>query len=447
MAGNKPRSLRRRLIVQLLLLQAAVLIIVATAFTVYVAQAVENGTLSDPGFTETVARALVRNEDGRVQLMETKELKELRTAIPDLWFVARVSSGETFREGRIPAIYEAIVDRLDRISFADIRDAGSSLEFLAIVRNVSGPTGNVTVLGRGKLVSMTYAVFFLTNLLVVPIMVLLTIITAITIPVIVGRTFKRLANVAREAKTIDIDRRGYRLPISEVPSEILPMVDAINGALGRLDDGYERQRRFILDAAHELRTPIAILQTRIAAMPADGYRTKLQTDTARIAGLAEQLLDMHRIGRDDVPFQAIDLVQLCRTAVADLAPLAIAAGYELSLEEPGHATVVNGDAGSLERVVTNLIQNSIEHGGGRGRIALTVASDGAIEVADEGPGVPEAERENIFAPFHRLQPRAGGAGLGLSLAREIAHRHGGYLAVVDHAGGGACFRLTLPLMR
>lgn len=445
MAGSKPRSLRRRLIVQLLLLQAAVLIVVATAFIVYVAQAVGNGTLSDPGFTETVARALVRNEDGSVQLTETKELKELRAAIPDLWFVARVSSGEIVREGQVPAIYEAIAGRLDRISFADIRDTGSSHEILAIVRNVSGPTGNVTVLGRGKLVSMTYAVFFLANLLVVPIMVLLTIITAVTIPMIVGRTFKRLANVAREAKTIDIDRRGYRLPVSDVPSEILPMVDAINGALGRLDDGYERQRRFILDAAHELRTPIAILQTRIAAMPVDDYKTKLQTDTARIAGLAEQLLDMHRIGRDDMPFRGIDLAQLCRAAVADLAPLAIAAGYELSLEEPGRPIIVNGDSGSLERVVTNLIQNSIEHGGGRGRIALTVTNDGAIEVADDGPGVPEAERENIFAPFHRLHPRAGGAGLGLSLAREIAIRHGGHLAVVDHPGGGACFRLTLPL--
>lgn len=444
-SGGKPRSLRRRLIVQLLMLQVAVLIVVATLFVVYVAQAAQSGTLSDAAFIDVVARAITLNEDGSLKLTDTKELAKLRAAAPELWFVARESSGKTFTEGRVPDAFKEIAQRLDRISFADIRDSAAPNDLFASARSVTGPAGNFVILGRAKLVSMTYAVFFLANLIVVPIMVLLTIITAIAIPVIVGRTFSRLATVSDEAKSIGIDRRGYRLPTSDVPSELLPMVEAINGALGRLDDGYERQRRFILDAAHELRTPIAILQTRLASMPMDGHKTKLQTDTARIASLAEQLLDMQRVGREDMPFKEIDLVQMCRTVAADLAPLAIAAGYELSLDEPGGPAIVNGDSGSLERVVTNLIQNAIEHGGGYGQIGLSVEANGTIEVTDDGPGIPFAERESIFEPFHRIQPRDGGAGLGLSLAREIANRHGGHLSVVDRPGGGARFRLTIPL--
>jgi len=441
----RPRSLRRRLIVQLLLFQAGILIVLGTAFVAYLVRASESGYLLDPKFTEVVSRAVLRDPGGSLRLQETDELVELRKDVPDLWFIARSDAGEIVEAGEIPDVYRQLAQHLDRITFADIRDTVEPFSLLAIVRRVTGPAGDFVIIGKGGRLSTTYALVILANLLVIPILVLLAIITAIVIPVIVGRSFSRLALVAQEARTIDVVKRGYRLPESDVPSEIMPMVEAINGALQRLDDGYERQRRFILDAAHELRTPIAFLQTRLAAMPSDPFRTRLQNDAARIAGLAEQLLDMQRIDREQTHFHPLDLVALCRTVVADLAPLAIATGYELSLDEPSRAVMVIGDAGALERVVANLVQNAIEHSGGQGKIDVIVDASGTVEVADDGPGIPAAERENVFAPFHRLHPRDHGAGLGLSLAREIAHRHGGQISIVDQPRGGACFRLMLRL--
>lgn len=441
-----PRSLRRRLIVQLLLFQIAVLFAFGTAFVAYILQVGEGVFLINPQFAEAAARAIVREPDGTLRLQETGELVELRRTAPDFWFVARSSRGEIVETGDVPAIYRTMARHLDSIYFVDIRDSQPPFTYLAVARRASGPAGDFTVLGKGPVFSMTFAVLLLSNLLMIPILILLVIVTVIVIPWIVSRAFSRVAVVAKAAEFIDVDRRGYRLPRADVPTEIHPLVSAINGALQRLDEGYERQRRFILDAAHELRTPIAILQTRLDSMPPDALRTKLQTDTARIAGLAEQLLDMQRLSHDETRFRHLDLVALCRTVVADLAPLAIAGGYELSLEGADAPVVVEGDSGSLERVVTNLIQNAIEHGGGRGRILVSVEAAGTVEVMDEGPGVPEAERDAIFEPFHRLQPRDHGAGLGLNLVREIVHRHAGQVSVVESPLGGACFRLTLPLV-
>ena len=107
--------------------------------------------------------------------------------------------------------------------------------------------------------------------------------------------------------------------------------------------------------------------------------------------------------------------------------------------------MVRGDQAALERALANLTQNAIEHGGRSGEIGIAIRRDGSIEVADEGPGVPTHERERIFEPFHRLQPRDRGAGLGLHLVREIVERHHGQIAVSSSRSGGALFRIALPL--
>ncbi|WP_457579969.1 sensor histidine kinase [Ensifer canadensis] len=232
--------------------------------------------------------------------------------------------------------------------------------------------------------------------------------------------------------------RGARLPDSRVPGEVRPLVEAVNGALQRLDQGYERRQRFISDAAHELRTPVAILQTRLEGMDLGPLRTRLLVDAARIAGLA----DLERIDRDGANFASLDLVSLCRDVAADLAPLALSAGCDISFTHGPDQVNARGDASPLERAVTNLVRNAIEHAGGL--ISIHVERGGIIEVSDEGPGIPESERERIFEPFHRLQPRDHGAGLELHLVSEIVNRHKGHISVVCVPTGGACFRMTLP---
>src|SRR5439155_15300581 len=134
----------------------------------------------------------------------------------------------------------------------------------------------------------------------------------------------------------------------------------------RLDQGYARHKRFVADAAHELRTPIAILSTRLESLPSGPDKTRLIEDAARLATLAEQLLDIQRLDRCGHPFAPIDLVSVAQGVAADLAPLAIAAGYELALDAPTTPVEALGDAAALERALTNLVQNAIQHGPRRG---------------------------------------------------------------------------------
>jgi signal transduction histidine kinase len=129
---------------------------------------------------------------------------------------------------------------------------------------------------------------------------------------------------------------------------------------------------------------------------------------------------------------------------ADLAPLAIAAGYELALDNAAECIETMGDHAGLERALTNLVQNAIQHGGRRGTITIQVGLPATLSVTDEGDGIPADQRALIFEPFYRLTPRDRGAGLGLNMVREIARLHGGQVAVLDGPNGGTCLRLALP---
>jgi len=276
----------------------------------------------------------------------------------------------------------------------------------------------------------------------VPFLAFTLLAALLAVPILVKRALAGLSHTTSVAASIDVDRRGQRLPLEDVPQELAPLVTAVNAALARLDHGYTQQRRFLADAAHELRTPIAILQTNLEALPSSPQQQKLLNDVGRLGNTAEQLLDLHRMDNRGLDLQEVDLVQICKTVAGDLAPNAIAAGYELSFSADRDRIVVPGDAGALERVVSNLVWNAIEHGGGQGAIRVIVAQPNIIEVADEGPGIPADQAEEIFEPFYRISPKRKGAGLGLNLVKEIVQRHGGQVSLVP-SDRGAHFRVSL----
>lgn len=281
---------------------------------------------------------------------------------------------------------------------------------------------------------------------ILPSLVPMIIATLVATPIVVRAALAGLGGVVAHAERIDVDQPGARLPVSDVPAEVGPLVTAVNDALGRLDEGYARQQRFLAAAAHELRTPIAILHTRIQSLPSSDEQTRLLQDVARLSTLADQLLDLQRLGRETRPADRVDLVELGRRVAADLAPLAIAAGYEIAFDGADAPVFVTGDRPSLERALMNLVQNAIEHSGRHGTITVRAGSAGILEVTDEGAGIPLAERERIFEPFARLHPRDRGAGLGLHLVREVVRLHHGDVSVGDAPDGGALFRITLPLL-
>lgn len=452
---DDPYCLRARLSWRLLSLQAAILVaLVAVVLAGLCASGFALAERDEDRVIDVVQRALTRDAQGGLALRPTAELNQLRSETPDLWFLVRDRLGRSLSEGSVPAEFAAIGGGLDQISQARL---GWQLveddprKPAARLKRVDTDAGNVQVITatQGRLTGAK--ALFMTSLaflgIALPGLLLMGTATFIATPIIVRRAFRGLDSAADEARRIDIHQRGARLPVERIPLEVLPLVTAINDALARLDHGYTRHRRFVADAAHELRTPIAILNTRLESLAPGPDRTRLLEDAARLATLADQLLDIQRLDRCCHPFTSVNLAAVAQSVAADLAPLAIAAGYELALDAPATPVETTGDAAALERALTNLVQNAIQHGPRRGTIGIRVSRPASIEVTDEGAGIPAGQRELIFEPFYRLTPIDRGAGLGLNMVREIVQLHGGQVSVADGPEGGACFRMTLPPIR
>ncbi|MBR0872549.1 HAMP domain-containing histidine kinase [Bradyrhizobium tropiciagri] len=444
--------LRSYLSWRLVALQAVMLV---TLIVLLIAALCASGVLVVPRDEDhviaVVQHALARDAQGSLVLRPTAELNELRDNTPDLWFLVRDPQGHSLSEGPVPGEFARLGDALNEISQARLgwqmfeddprktparmKRVHADIGLVQIMTATEGP------MSRARTVLATSVAFLAIAL---PGLLLMAAATFVATPMVVRRAFAGLDTAAEEARRIDFRRRGSRLSADHLPLEVAPLVAAINDALKRLDHGYARHQRFVADAAHELRTPIAILNTRLEALPASPERTRLLEDSARLATLAEQLLDIQRFDQCRNPLVRVDLVAVARSVAADLAPLAIAAGYELSLDTAADQVDTLGDRAALERALTNLVQNAIQHGGRRGTITIRVGSTATVDVTDEGDGIPSDERARIFDPFYRLAPLDRGAGLGLNMVREIARLHGGHVSVLDGPKGGACFRLTLP---
>lgn len=440
-------SLRAKLTICLVVLQAVVL----AAFTFAASIPMMSLMSSEQGLDDSVIADIAESvrPDGStlLKLDPSDDLARLTAKYPQMWFYVANSSGASVQYGDIPQWMTPLIAGLTRLYSANIADMGVAGQSATIVRRHDSPAGMLWVATAGGPEIPLRAVFAAAGgPMFLQLLAFLTAVSFLVIPVIVRLQFRGVNKAAAEAQRIDIDQRGMRLSIEHVPDELHSLVGAVNAALQRLDDGIERRQRFLADAAHELRTPVAILQTRIELLPQDEQRSRLMLDVARLANLANQLLDLERLDADLTTLQPVDLVELAAQVTADMAPLAIAAGDEISFDAEVDSVTVAADAASLSRALINLIQNAVIHGGRRTNIRVAVCSRGSLTVADTGPGVAVEYREAIFEPFSRVVPLDQGAGLGLNLVKDIVLRHNGKISVGDAPGGGALFEISLPLI-
>ncbi|MBR1222599.1 HAMP domain-containing histidine kinase [Bradyrhizobium sp. U87765 SZCCT0131] len=453
MSERPLRSLRSRLIWRLVPLQAALL----TALVVLVIGAMwATGYLIDnrdeDRVIDVVQAAIVRNASGGLTLRATADLAALRADDPGLWFVVRDGQDHVLTEGVVPPDFAGIGGALDQISQGRLgwQIGDDPDRYAARFKRVTTEAGPVQILtasqGPMPLRKAVLVGLLLFAAIGLPSLLLMTLATLIATPVVVRRALAGLGDAATQAGRVDFDRRGARLSPADMPAEVAPLIDAFNGALRRLDHGYERHKRFLTDAAHELRTPIAILQTRLEGLIDSGDKERLLEDVSRLATLAEQLLDLQRLDLHPELMAPVDLVGIGARVASDLAPLAIMAGYEMSFVCEAETVMVTGDQAALERAVINLVQNAIAHGGRKGSITISVEQPGTIAVCDQGPGIAPEHHERIFEPFHRLQSHNRGVGLGLNIVREIVQRHNGRIAVASGPGKGACFRMSFPVL-
>nr|WP_284701108.1 ATP-binding protein [Rhodoplanes tepidamans] len=259
---------------------------------------------------------------------------------------------------------------------------------------------------------------------------------------VVRRVFRPVEEASQRAREISPRRTDIRLSLADIPSEIAPLVVAVNEALDRLDHGFRVQREFTADAAHELRTPITILRTRIDTLGDARLAEPLRRDLETMTRVVTQLLEMAEVENMAAGDEEADLRAVTADVIAFLVPLAIAEGRSIALSGVEVPVPVAGRGEVIARAIRNLIENAIRHTPAGTVVEVVVEADGSVQICDEGPGIDEAERELLFRRFWRRdRKRSGGAGLGLSIVQRIVELYGGSVAVSNRCGGGACFSL------
>jgi signal transduction histidine kinase len=259
--------------------------------------------------------------------------------------------------------------------------------------------------------------------------------------------FRRALRPLREASEIASDigptRTDLRLPTGEIPREVRPLVSAINLALDRLEEGFRIQRDFTADAAHELRTPLSILRTRLDLLEDKKIRQALQRDVEGMAHIISQLLDIAELDAFVVdPLEKADLRSVTAEVAEFVAPLALAQGKDVALLGTADPVWVKGNPEMLGRAIRNLSENAINHTAPGTTVEFIVDDNGTVSVLDQGPGVAEDERNLIFQHFWRRDRRkAGSTGLGLSIVQRIAELHSAVVTVENRDPSGARFSL------
>ncbi|PKO83124.1 MAG: two-component sensor histidine kinase [Betaproteobacteria bacterium HGW-Betaproteobacteria-11] len=311
-----------------------------------------------------------------------------------------------------------------------------------------GPSGKTTVVAQSTDTRDEIAMNSALRTLI-PLLLLLPVMVWLIMRIVRSE----LKPVNRLAGHLDEQPADRPQPLSDegIPDEIVPFVHAINRLLKRVGDLMKQQRRFIADAAHELRSPLTALsiqaQNLRQARTFETMRERvlpLQAGIERARKLTEQLLSLAKTQTGTAEKAAVDVSAMTRELIAEYLPLAEVKGIDLGLEEATSLTL-NAAPESLRLVLRNALENALKYVPEGGEITLRIYSDdccNVIEVVDNGPGIPVSERDRVFDRFYRMPGAPGeGSGLGLAIAREAAANLNASLSLLDRPeGSGLVFR-------
>jgi signal transduction histidine kinase len=261
---------------------------------------------------------------------------------------------------------------------------------------------------------------------------------------VVRRLTRRLESLKRGVERFGAGELDHRVDVNG-RDEVAAVASSFNRAAERVEALVRSHKSLLANASHELRSPLARMKMAVSmlddagALQRERLKREIQTNVAELDALVEEVLLASRLdgAQTALSNEPVDLLALAAEEAARVDAVA-----------EGPALVVRGDERLLRRALRNLLENARRYGGAEVRVELArSAAKAELRVCDRGPGIPDALRERIFEPFYRLPghaEQAGGVGLGLSLVKQIAERHGGTVRCEARDGGGSCFVLTLP---
>lgn len=410
-------------------------------------------------------RSLTRSVETTIEL----RVEDLTAAIRETELPARLTiddEEETFIQivdaGQV-ILSSANIDGEPPIVSAD---TGSEVRFRTIGTNpvddtdfrvasatVEGPDGPIGVIVGQSLEPVSDGVEALVRSLLLGLPLLIGLVAVVTWAV-VGRALRPVERMRREVEAIEASNLDQRIAPTGSHDEVARLAMTMNAMLDRLSDAARKQRRFVTDASHELRSPLTGMRAQLEVALAHPDVTDWPTtsndvlaDTMRLQRLADDLLAAARSDDPDGTFSP-RLTDLDDIVLREVRRVRLRGSVEVDATKV-EAVQSAVDPDGLTRIVRNLLDNAERHA--RSRIDVMLTTDDRsvrMQVKDDGPGIPSAQRDAVFERFARLdQARdrdAGGSGLGLAIARQIATQHGGTLIVLDSASG-ALLELTLPL--
>ena len=392
---------------------------------------------------EVALQILQTRESGRLYYLVTGPAEEFISGEPDL--------------PQLPA--DTPESTADRVRYYDEEFRGQEIRAVALRAPVSPGTGRgaVQIHVAERVTARDEFARQIILRMVLP-QAILILLAGLAVWYAVGRGLAPLSTLRRE-----IESRSHRdlsaLSEDEAPQEVRPLIHAMNELLARLGIAISAQQRFIADAAHQLRTPIAGLKTQTELALRESHPDKVhetlrqvQTATEQSARLIHQLLSLaraepgakleHSVGR-------LDLARLARHTTTEWVPRALARGIDLGYDGAEEAAWIEGDLFLVRDMLGNLLDNAIRYTQRSGQVTVRVARDGdrvALSVEDNGPGIPEQDRERVFERFYRvLGTGTDGCGLGLAIVREIAASHHAEVTLAAGAGDrGTLVRVAFP---
>jgi signal transduction histidine kinase len=396
-----------------------------------------------------IARYVSKDPAGRAKLNLPPKIElAYQSAASSDMFAVRTADGRTIAAsppsfGDVTATWPTPTDDTSFFRLNNFGPRSQDYYGLSIsLESVAGPLSVFVARAAGTdvLVSALLREFAFDVAWVVPLLVVVTLAIGI---LAIRSGLRPIRQVSEMAADIGPNTTSVRLPSTNLPSEVTPLVAAVNRALDRLEQGFAVQRKFTANAAHELRTPLAIITGALDAMEGNGELLKLKSDVLRMNRLVEQLLRVARLDSVAIDVSGVvDLNDIGANVVAAMAPWALGQERPISFDGPDKPVPIKGNAHAIEDAVRNLVENAVTYSPRGSDVMVNVTRDGGISVVDSGPGVLRADRELIFERFWCGKAVApGGAGLGLAIVTEVMNAHHGSIVVEANPNGGAIFTL------